>query len=161
MDRGVQVEEGRVGHRLPARLRSRQADAALPEFAPDIPVAPPQFVEAKIPGDGDETDGLPMRLAVQDVGHEADEDPEPQASTLRRPLGPGGGERTQGVPGLLGPLGLMEGLGEKGQAEAAQRALGLPEQGAVADWLCQARRIEAALRRGRLLRNRGRTSRTR
>ena len=145
VDGTVQIEDGRIGHRLPSGLRAEQPDPSLPQLAPGLAIAAAQFVEAELPRDGDHAHGVPVRLAVHHRRHEAGQGLEAEPPSLLRPLRIGGRQGTERVPRLLRPLRLVRHGRGHGQTQARQSAFRLPEDRAVADGLGLPGRVEAPL----------------
>ena len=81
MNRGVEIEKGRVRKALPILFGPFQAKTALPELVPYSSVLLSDLIEAVLTGLGREAGGLLVGHVMHDVGDEARNLPQPERTT--------------------------------------------------------------------------------
>ena len=85
MGRAQQVEEARVGDRLPSTIGSLDLDPAPPQLRPGLAVRAPQAVETVLRAQGGDPSGLLVRAGVRQVRHDRGDQAEAVASIASRP----------------------------------------------------------------------------
>src|SRR3954447_8552284 len=99
MDGGLEVEEGRVCHRLPARISAEQANATFPKLGPGLAVLPAQRLESEVAAERGHPRCLKMWLVVQRARDHSDDLAQSISSSRF------GFERVVGDQGSVFPLG--------------------------------------------------------
>src|SRR5690242_21047827 len=97
MDRRLEVEEARVGDRLPPPRSAVEDDPGSTEVGPRLGLFPPDLVPALADGEGDEAGGLVGRMGMDEGRDERGHLAHAIAAVTLRPEG----ERRRGHPGLI------------------------------------------------------------